>query len=114
MFELQRDLDQMAEQWNTHNIRPTKNQNVPNGRPMLMYSLPELFGAVNHLCNVDGDQIEICEGESCMEPMKCDDTIEELCNLILSRHQIHKPLLGDDLYELYLYLRTELTTLLAL
>ncbi len=106
-------MDQVAEHWNSHTIRPTKNRNVPNGRPMMMYSLPEFFGAANHIYEVRNDQLDISEGECIMEHTMCDETVLELCNLILSRHSISKPQSASDLTELYLYLRDELLTLLG-
>ncbi|OWF56044.1 hypothetical protein KP79_PYT20971 [Mizuhopecten yessoensis] len=40
---VQRDLDNIASVWNTHTIRPSKNQNVPHGRPAVLFSMPEVF-----------------------------------------------------------------------
>ncbi|OWF51202.1 uncharacterized protein LOC110449483 [Mizuhopecten yessoensis] len=43
MALLQGDLDDMIRVWNAHNIRPTKNQNSPHGRPIVMYMLPSSY-----------------------------------------------------------------------
>ncbi|CAL8375938.1 unnamed protein product [Arctogadus glacialis] len=33
------ELDDTAQAWNTHTIRPSKNPNVPSGRPNVMFAL---------------------------------------------------------------------------
>ncbi|KAL3887956.1 hypothetical protein ACJMK2_000341 [Sinanodonta woodiana] len=49
--------------WNVHHIRPTKNQNSPNGRPVVMYKLPMIYGTRSYLQSVDEDKIEVCRDE---------------------------------------------------
>ena len=43
----------MTKVWNCHLIRPTKNQNSPSGRPVVLYTLPRLFHATSHMKEVD-------------------------------------------------------------
>ncbi|KAL3887958.1 hypothetical protein ACJMK2_000343 [Sinanodonta woodiana] len=49
--------------WNVHHIRPTKNQNSPNGRPVVMYKLSMIYGTRSYLQSVDEDKIEVCRDE---------------------------------------------------
>ena len=41
---LQEDLDDMKEYWNNHKIRKSHAAESPDGRPELMYCLPEDYG----------------------------------------------------------------------
>ncbi|KAF3832661.1 hypothetical protein F7725_026326 [Dissostichus mawsoni] len=38
------ELDDTAQVWNAHTIRPSRNLNVPSGRPNVMYAVPDLTG----------------------------------------------------------------------
>jgi len=41
---IQKDLDDVVEQWNNHHISVSRNSNCPNGRPNILFSVPELSG----------------------------------------------------------------------
>ena len=41
---IQAELDRIAAHWNLHSIRVQKNTDIPNGKPDLMYFVPEAFG----------------------------------------------------------------------
>ncbi|KAL3877239.1 hypothetical protein ACJMK2_034974 [Sinanodonta woodiana] len=43
--------------------RPTKNQNSPKGRHVVMYKLPVIYGTRSYLQSVDEYKIEICRDE---------------------------------------------------
>ncbi|CAB1433775.1 unnamed protein product [Pleuronectes platessa] len=49
---IQDELDDTAQVWNAHTIRPSKNTNVPSGRPNVMYALPQLYGTRDFLCSM--------------------------------------------------------------
>ncbi|KAF3850028.1 hypothetical protein F7725_019747 [Dissostichus mawsoni] len=40
---IQDELDDTAQVWNAHTIRPSRNLNVPSGRPNVMYAVPDLY-----------------------------------------------------------------------
>ncbi|KAL3864802.1 hypothetical protein ACJMK2_006456 [Sinanodonta woodiana] len=42
---------------------PTKNQNSPKGRHVVMYKLPVIYGTRSYLQSVDEYKIEICRDE---------------------------------------------------
>lgn len=56
---LQNELDALVCLWNNHRIRPSENLALPYGRPVIMYGLPHLYGAQNHLCEVDQDMVSM-------------------------------------------------------
>ncbi|KAF5887205.1 uncharacterized protein DAT39_022327 [Clarias magur] len=49
---IQTELDAVKESWNSHLIRPSRNQRVPHGRPEVMYFLPELYNTQDYLCQI--------------------------------------------------------------
>ncbi|KAJ8302239.1 hypothetical protein KUTeg_021226 [Tegillarca granosa] len=60
MALIQDELDDIAEIWNTHKIRPSRNQNWPSGRPDLMYFTPMLWGSEDYLCSVPDEELYVC------------------------------------------------------
>ena len=44
---LQKELDEVKKIHNTHRIRPFPNQERPNGKPEIIYGLPEIYGKWN-------------------------------------------------------------------
>ena len=49
----QDELDDTVQVWKTHTIRPSKNLNVPSGRPNVMFALPELYGTRDFLSPIE-------------------------------------------------------------
>ena len=41
---IQKELNEIRILHNTHRMRPQQNQKCPNGRPELIYELPEAYG----------------------------------------------------------------------
>ncbi len=44
MHLVQKDLDTVKQEWNTHLIRPVRNSDCPSGYPNELYYLPEILG----------------------------------------------------------------------
>ncbi|XP_033731739.1 uncharacterized protein LOC117321431 [Pecten maximus] len=81
---LQADLDEMAKTWNAHHIRPTKNQNCPHGRPLVMYSLPHMYNTTRYLQNLDERKADACAEECVFRGnANCDIQIDELCRIYM-------------------------------
>lgn len=104
---LQADLDSMALHWNSHCIRPTKNQNVPNGRPFTMFYMPHLYNALDYLCDIDKAKMDTCEELCNVNVLLCDETMRELCDMLLLQHHLQKPTSATDLSDLYIFLKTD-------
>ena len=91
--------------WNTHLIRRTKNQNVPNGRPIVLHSLPALFGTEDQLQNIRPEYVDACKEEITERIYPCDEDIYHLCQLYMNENNLH---LDEDPYiccDLYITLR---------
>ncbi|XP_039665194.1 uncharacterized protein LOC120564368 [Perca fluviatilis] len=73
---IERELQDVVHLWNTHRIRPSRNAVSPCGRPVMMYTLPQLFGAREHLKEVSQQKIQACR-EECLQrgPYPCDNTV---------------------------------------
>lgn len=60
---LQNELYKVAELWNCHRIRPSKNPESPPGRPNILYYAPQSSDTQDYLIPVDFDKIDIAEDE---------------------------------------------------
>jgi hypothetical protein len=89
-----------------------KNRNVPNGKPMLLYALPHMFGTTNYICPVDADRLRAAEAVCPSSHLKCDETVFQLCNTILDENLIEKSSSALELRDVYIYLRSLLYDLL--
>lgn len=49
MALIQKELDTVKELHNAHRIRYVRNQEVPNGKPNILYNIPEMHGILNFL-----------------------------------------------------------------
>ena len=59
---IQAELDRIAVTWNRHSIREQRNAEIPNGKPDLMYFIPEVFGGHNFGKKVDLEDVNVwCE-----------------------------------------------------
>ena len=110
----QDELDDTAQTWNAHTIRPSRNTNVPSGRPNIMYAIPQLYNR-DYLCPVQSEHLGVCKTECIFrEPIPCDRDVYSLCNDIMVESHLHLP---EDPYQavnLYMHLRGVITTALQM
>ena len=106
MVLFQRDLDSTLSVWNTHRIRPSKNENVPHGRPVVLYTLPEIFKARNYLKTVDQRLIDICRSECLFRGRTtCDSDMFELLLIYMAERGLTEPNSAEEGLDLYKILR---------
>lgn len=103
-FLFQRDLNSVAVTWNYHQIRPTKNQNVPHGRPEVLYSMPDIYSTKNYIVSVHTTDVNLCK-EECLFREVCTKNPEffELFTLYMIEYNLRlpgNPQEGLDLYQL--------------
>ncbi|MGH0128997.1 UNVERIFIED_CONTAM: hypothetical protein FKN15_037098 [Acipenser sinensis] len=109
MFVLQAELDATVNLWNSHRIRPSKNHNVPSGRPVVMYTCKELYGAQDYLCSVTDVEVNACLEESTPKgPFTCDETVFELYSLLMEEEDQQKPHCAEEAALLYHFLREKI------
>ncbi|KAL3973486.1 ADP-sugar pyrophosphatase / 8-oxo-dGDP phosphatase / ADP-D-ribose pyrophosphorylase [Sarotherodon galilaeus] len=100
------ELDDAAQVWNTHSIRPSKNINIPSGRPNVMYTLPELYGTRDFLCPTEEEHVYLCKNECVFQLTKpCDQVVYELCNILMSQSHLTPPTDPYQAVNLYMHLR---------
>ncbi|RXM97087.1 Sodium/potassium/calcium exchanger 3 [Acipenser ruthenus] len=107
------ELNTVAHIWNTHRIRAQRNSTAPQGRPLMMYTVPHLYGAEDHLCPCTMENIVNCE-EECRtrRNYSCDKTVFELCCLLMDEHTLDPPDNTEQATDLYITLRQEIRDLL--
>ncbi|KAJ4941197.1 hypothetical protein JOQ06_027484 [Pogonophryne albipinna] len=55
---IQDGLDDTAQVWNAHSIRPLRNLHVPSGRPNVMYAVPGLYRTRDYLSPVEEEHLQ--------------------------------------------------------
>ncbi|KAJ8040865.1 hypothetical protein HOLleu_15291 [Holothuria leucospilota] len=102
----QNELNEVADLWNMHHIRRCRNAIAPNGRPRLMYDLPNQFGGTDHLQNVSRQQVRLCKDECTFRGrLPCDETVFEIACTIMAEHNISPPKDTKEAEEIYKILR---------
>lgn len=83
----QDDLDQVQHAWNTHKMRADRKTNHAGGRPMLLYSLPELHEIEDRLIAVNQDDVRECEtGCVYKKSYPCDRDIFEISCILMEEN----------------------------
>ena len=77
---LQKELDQVAHTWDCHRLQRHQNMAEPTGKPIIMYTSPQLYDTEDKVVAVDPVEVEVCI-EQCIfndgEP-RSDSTVFEL------------------------------------
>jgi len=100
---MQEELSDIKRVWNAHRIRPS--QQTIGGRPMLIYTMPEIFNSTNYMCAVEQERLDACFQECKFCNISCDESIYQLVNIYMEENGWPLP---NDPYEaasLYLSLR---------
>lgn len=99
------------QEWNVHKIRPSRNSNMPIGRPCIMFEMPELYQTKSYITEVPTFAYNVLESECKFLKYPCDQDFYCLCNIIMVENRLcHK----DDPYEaidLYIQLKGILKTM---
>lgn len=106
---LQDELDEVVRIWNTHQIRSRPAHGVQRGRPILMYSMPQLYAAEDKLQGVLPEEVAVCKEECTSKgQFPCDETLFELCILLMAENVWSPPMDAYSATELYSLLRNEI------
>lgn len=96
--------------WCEHGI-PTRSDpgqaKMCRGHPVLMYTVPQVYGAEDKLKTVNLEEVAVCKDE-CISKSQfpCDETVFELCVLLMQENGWDAPTDAFDAAELYTSLRT--------
>ncbi|KAF3840352.1 hypothetical protein F7725_019069 [Dissostichus mawsoni] len=103
---IQDELDETTCVWDSHVIRPSKNDRVPSGRPKVMYMFPELYTTEDCISPVEGADAQLCRSNCTFRPaVPCDTDIYNICNLLMMESQLNLPADSYQALDLYLDLR---------
>lgn len=106
IWTLQDALDDTARVWDSHLIRPSKNPNVPSGRPSVMFQVPSLYRTQDFLNSVDDEDVSLCKLEYEHRTLyPCDRDVYDMCMLVMQEERIDHPSSPEDGIELFLKLR---------
>ena len=95
--------------WNNHRMRPNPKINSEGGRPVLLYTLPELNGDEDKLVEVDMHEVEVCRTEStCKRSIPCDRDIFDLACILMEENGWNAPNNGYQAASLYIRLRRQI------
>lgn len=103
---LQMELHRVAQEWNLYRIRPSNN-----GKPDILYFVPETVDAQDYSCPFEIDEFEIAE-EMCAErPQKkgCSPHFKELVEMIQEDEGLETPTTAEEALKLYLIYWSTLT-----
>jgi len=99
----------MVRLWNAHKIRHTKNCNMPCGRPIIMFNVPELFHTDDYLLPVSPEDIAACKRFCRKKPIvPCDSQLFRLANIIMEEKHLSMPTNANEATALYVVLKREL------
>ncbi|KAK3088617.1 hypothetical protein FSP39_021324 [Pinctada imbricata] len=105
MNVIQANLDEVCDIWNTHRLQSNDNRVGGGKRPILLYSLPHLYGLNNHICQVEETEVDICAEETTPKPSCGDNTASELCEILMEKYHMSEPTSATEAKELYMRLR---------
>ena len=63
-YQFQNELDDVVRMWNSHRIRPARNQASPNGRPFMLFSCRAAHGTRLHPWSTFAKNKNNCAGKS--------------------------------------------------
>ena len=104
---LQKDLDDMKEYWNNHKIRKSNAAESPDGRPELMYCLPEDYGDNESkvpMCLSDLSTVSSIYSTSANYSFSCSMEFVKLAAAVMSENNLLWPSNRDESETLFLKL----------
>ncbi|KAG1930743.1 hypothetical protein F2P79_022072 [Pimephales promelas] len=109
---VQDELDRFVQMWNAHRIRAQRNITAPHGRPSIMYMAPHLYGSDDYLFQCNSLDVQNCQEECHMLTYPCDETVFELCCLLMEELHLLPPEDAEEGRNLYIILRREILNLM--
>ena len=101
MSLLKEELYGVAQNWNLHKIRPTRNPDSPSGRPDVLYFVPECVGVTDCTVIPNEDDVDIWK-ELCEDEQSSLAVIfQELADMIMEDESFDQPRNAHDAKVLY-------------
>ena len=81
-------LDMLTTMWNTYTLSSSSSIPWEGNRPLMLYTLPELYGFENQFCSDDAHEVVPCEEETTPKQYHpCDETVMIISNYIMKNIQ---------------------------
>jgi len=113
-FVFQDELDKARNVWNRHVIRSSR-RNLPSGKPVLMFEIPELYNADSHLQTVAQQDITNAAPLSLFrDAIPCDPDVYQLCCTVMRQHAMTYPRNCEEALAVYFLCRESIRQLLAI
>ena len=88
---IQRELTEFATWWNNYAIRVSTFGESPGGKPEILYHMPHILGASDHICSVNSDLLVEIETDVCHQPKLCNTYFQEFAAQVLRDLSISQP-----------------------
>ena len=99
---LRAELQRVAQHWNLHKIRSSRNEDSPAGRPDVLYSIPEADGRASYLSEVPQEEVEVAMDVCCEEPEDdISDGFRELARILMNENDLRMPTNAHEAENLY-------------
>jgi hypothetical protein len=107
---MQEELSMFSQQWNLHKIRKSRNPESPDGRPDVLYFLPDGTASRDFLTPVGQAEIEIARERCCAQPPQfgCSAEFAELALFIMQEKNLMMPSTTEEAIILYTRLVEEI------
>ena len=103
---IQDDLDNLVDYWNNHKIRTSKLSESTDGRPSVIYELPEKYDAKDHKIPVN--TVDLKDLSAAPSQFCCSDEFSELALMIMEDLILQIPSSFKEAENLYFKLVEEI------
>ena len=107
---IQNDLNSLVDYWNNYKIRTSKLSESPNGRPSVIYELPEKYDTEDHKIPVNAVDLNLAKRPYSAAPSQfcCSDEFSELAFMIMEDLNLQIPSSFKEAENLYFKLVEEI------
>lgn len=107
---IQKELDSLAHTWNYHRLQRHHNMVEPCGKPIILYTSPELYNTEDKLVDIDVFDVEACIDECVFKDGNpcSDSTVLELSCDYMVENNLDYPHDTQEATQLYLRLREKI------
>ena len=104
------ELQTFMSEWNSHKIYVKRNSECVNGKPDVLFHMPEMHGIVSYGCFVSDKDVEFCKANYTTRPKEngCSENFVELVKLLMPR--IDVPHSASEALMLYKTLRDKIAS----
>lgn len=107
---IQKELAEIACEWNAHRIRPSQQAEAPGGIPDILYFVPETQGVQRHRFPISAEALQAADTYVNAKPCAVPPEFAAAAEYICREESLAQPSTAVEAKELYLRLVQELDT----